>query len=515
MTVQDTTNIKRVNGDGNTDEFTFTFRVLQNADLKVYIVDANNDKTLQTENTNYELSLESDGEGGTVDFSIGTTPTATEDVLMVNEVDLTQTADLPTEGNFNETAVETALDRVVLQNIQQEEEITRCLKITQEDPENDDDFTGIFLTAETAATRASKLLAFNSTGDGLISSALSSLSSTLDTLFSGLASGDFIKYNGTSWVNRTASEVLTDLSLNNETNIKATLGLTDPAFDAYASQAEAEAGTSQVKVMNPLRVSQAIAALAPTAVYPKFKTCFEMSQDTDTDHDILIGAGAAVDSTGADMMILSTAITKQIDASWAVGDDAGGLDGTESVAGTPDNSTWYHLYLIKRSDTGVVDAIFSETGPSSGPTLPTNYDYYRWIGAVLTDGSGNITDFTKNGEDWLWADPPLDVDDSSIGTTAETAVLSAPTGLKTEATVHAFLTGNGYYMYVSSPDANDEQASATAAPLSNVSNGAHNNNSNQIQVWLNTSAQVRYRVNNASATNVRIATLGWRAAENV
>lgn len=48
---------------------------------------------------------------------------------------------------------------------------------------------------------------------------------------------------------------------------RTTLGLTDPAADDYASQAEAEAGTSEVKVMNPLRTAQAIAALAPSGTY--------------------------------------------------------------------------------------------------------------------------------------------------------------------------------------------------------------------------------------------------------
>jgi hypothetical protein len=57
-----------------------------------------------------------------------------------------------------------------------------------------------------------------------------------------------------------ASNNLSDL--DNTGTARTALGLTDPAADAYASQGEAEAGTSAVVVMNPLRTAQAITALA-------------------------------------------------------------------------------------------------------------------------------------------------------------------------------------------------------------------------------------------------------------
>ncbi len=107
-----------------------------------------------------------------------------------------------------------------------------------------------------------------------------------------------------------------------------------------------------------------------------------LSHAADTDHDITISAAAARDSTNA-ANIISAAITKQIDAAWSVGTDAGGLD-TGSVA----NTTTYYVWLIMRSDTGVEDALFSTS--STAPTMPTNYDYKRLIGAVRTDGSANI-----------------------------------------------------------------------------------------------------------------------------
>jgi hypothetical protein len=103
----------------------------------------------------------------------------------------------------------------------------------------------------------------------------------------------------------------------------------------------------------------------------------------DAEHDIDIATGAARDEDNEANLSLSTTLTKAIDAAWAVGDGNGGLD-----TGSVGNATWYYVWLIRRSDTGVVDALFSTS--SSSPTMPTNYDQRRLLGAVFTNSSANI-----------------------------------------------------------------------------------------------------------------------------
>lgn len=49
-----------------------------------------------------------------------------------------------------------------------------------------------------------------------------------------------------------------------------------------------------------------------------------ISNDTDTDHDIQVDTGSCIDSTDTYKLTLSSALVKQIDALWAVGDAAGG-----------------------------------------------------------------------------------------------------------------------------------------------------------------------------------------------
>ena len=102
---------------------------------------------------------------------------------------------------------------------------------------------------------------------------------------------------------------------------------------------------------------------------------------SDATNDIDIAAGTARDASDTVNMVLASALTKRLDASWAVGTGNGGLD-TGSIA-----DTTYHVWLIKRSDTGVVDALFSTSATS--PTMPSDYDYKLLIGYLVRASSTN------------------------------------------------------------------------------------------------------------------------------
>jgi hypothetical protein len=119
----------------------------------------------------------------------------------------------------------------------------------------------------------------------------------------------------------------------------------------------------------------------------------EVTLDTDTDHDVNVTAGEARDVSDTSDIVLTGEITKRVDATWAVGDDNGGLD-TSTVAAT----SIYYIWLIQRSDTGVEDVLISLS--ASAPTMPTSYDKKRLIGVGKTDGSSNWTFVSKAG----WTD---------------------------------------------------------------------------------------------------------------
>lgn len=135
----------------------------------------------------------------------------------------------------------------------------------------------------------------------------------------------------------------------------------------------------------------------------------------DADHDIDIAAGECRDSTHTANIVLASSMTKQLDASWAPGNFAGGLDGGEVQA-----DTWYHVFVIKNPTSGAVDVLFSTS--ASSPTLPDGFTKFRRIGSVRTyDDSGEvkIIKFIQYADEFYW-DLPLMINKQTVEATQET-----------------------------------------------------------------------------------------------
>jgi hypothetical protein len=107
----------------------------------------------------------------------------------------------------------------------------------------------------------------------------------------------------------------------------------------------------------------------------------------DVDHDMVFGTGAARAANASIDIALTGELIKQLDAPWAVGNDAGGR-----FSGTLDIDQTNHLYLISKSSTGEVDCGCS-TLIDPTPELPSGYDVYKRVFSIKTDGSGNIRPF--------------------------------------------------------------------------------------------------------------------------
>lgn len=218
-----------------------------------------------------------------------------------------------------------------------------------------------------------------------------------------------------------------------------------------------------------------------------------------------IAAGTAQSDDNTATMILGSAYTKTTGA-WAVGSGSGGLD-TGAVAA----STWYHAYLIKRVDTGVVDVLLS-TSPSS-PTMPTNYTKKRRIGSFLTNGSSNIIAFTQNGDEFLWLAPVSEIAAATPpDTSAHSLTVTIPTGtgVRVNGLFHiegSLSTASVTRMRLSSLDINDVAPSVTDSTMTfgQVSGTATSTLANVRAL----AGQIRYRF--SATTNVTwwLTTLGW------
>ena len=229
---------------------------------------------------------------------------------------------------------------------------------------------------------------------------------------------------------------------------------------------------------------------------------------SDATNDIDIASGVAADSTGAAFLTLASGITKRLDAAWAVGSGNGGLD-TGSIA----NAT-YHMWLIMRSDTGVVDVLFSTSATS--PTMPANYNYRRRIGSIVRTG-GAIKGFTQDGDRFTWKTGVQDVNATNPGAAAVTRTLTVPTGINVIADLfvrlaQAATTDTPGTVALTDLESTNAAADATNGSLywfQNVTGGTFISGGS-VMVRTNTSGQIRSRLE-ASSTNtlLTIGTKGW------
>ena len=194
------------------------------------------------------------------------------------------------------------------------------------------------------------------------------------------------------------------------------------------------------------------------------------------------------------------AFTKNANGAWAVGTGNGCLDAGSSLAA----NTWYHLFVIARTDTGVVDELCSTS--ATAPPLPTNYTKKRRIGSFKTDGAAHILAFVQNGDEFLWKTSTPDVNSVAIGTTALAPTLTVPTGVQVNALFRATQTNPGAVgLLFTSPDENDQTGGLPNNDLTSP-NGVYA--SARFNVRTNTNAQIRARSVSPGST-YWISTYGW------
>ena len=235
---------------------------------------------------------------------------------------------------------------------------------------------------------------------------------------------------------------------------------------------------------------------------------------SDADHDIDIAVGSARDYTDAVTMKQGTAaLTKRIDATWAVGDGNGGLDSTDTVG----NNTGYGVYLIRRSDTGVVDVLISSdmTAAGSALTMPTNYDQKRLIGWVRTDGSANILAFVPVGDNFrLTTQLPSELADTTIAShVAETVTLTVPPLSTAWVILYSQDTGssaahNEAYVYIGGGLEGADSLQATMHVMLNSGDGSFDSIGDRIDVLTNASGQITYRAYESSDQKIYLKLQG-------
>jgi len=237
-----------------------------------------------------------------------------------------------------------------------------------------------------------------------------------------------------------------------------------------------------------------------------------MSNAVDTSHDIAIAVGKARNSTDAHNIQFTSGLTKQIDANWAAGDEAGGFpSGVTLGSGT----TTYHVFVIYNSTSGVTDAGFDSSLTASNLlTDATGYTAYRRIGSVIITSGNTIYQFIQNGDEFYFKNTFLDQSNNVITSTSKLLGLSTPKGITTKAifNFHISSTSTRRTIYFSSPSVTDQLPATTTAPAGQWT--TPNPTANDISaggshgmVWTNTSGQIRARASNNMS--LYLTTIGW------
>lgn len=229
---------------------------------------------------------------------------------------------------------------------------------------------------------------------------------------------------------------------------------------------------------------------------------------TDATNDIDVAVGECRNEVNTADIRIASALTKQLDATWVAGNNAGGRFAT-SIA----NGTW-HVFAITNGS--VNDVGFSQNlDPSSDPSYPAGYSYRR-IGSILRE-SGAIVAFQQDDRIFQRRTQLLDYTAANIGTTAFLVALAVPTGLRLGVTVSGVYRNtsgvpDGLIVRISDPSVNDQVPSVTAAPLHEIGDGSvlDGRLGRQIRTFTNTSAQVRVRATLTSANyTLYLSTYMW------
>ena len=166
MTISSTTVKNSYSGNGTLTTFNYTFKIFADSDLQVIIRDASANETVKTLTTHYTVTGAGNANGGTIVFTTGNTPSATETVVIRRAVPQTQAIDYIANDPFPAESHEEGLDRAMMAVQQLQEEVNRSIKLSKTNTMNNTEFT------IGSTDRAGKIFGFDSNGELVVSQEL-------------------------------------------------------------------------------------------------------------------------------------------------------------------------------------------------------------------------------------------------------------------------------------------------------------------------------------------------------
>jgi hypothetical protein len=166
MTISSTTVKNSYSGNGTLDTFNYTFKIFADADIQVIIRDATATETVKTLTTHYTVTGAGSASGGTIVFTAGNIPSATETVVIRRASPQTQAIDYIANDPFPAESHEEGLDRSMMAIQQLQEEVDRSIKLSRTNTMTSTEF------AVGSTDRAGKIFGFDDNGELVVSQEL-------------------------------------------------------------------------------------------------------------------------------------------------------------------------------------------------------------------------------------------------------------------------------------------------------------------------------------------------------
>jgi len=160
MTISSTTTKNSYSGNGSTTTFAYGFYIPASTDIQVIVRSSTGTETVKAEgsgSTNYSITGVGNASGGNIVFV--TAPASGETVVLRRNTAKTQATDYVANDPFPAETHESALDKLTIIGQDLQEQVDRSLKLSRTNTMTSTEFT------VGSSDRASKILAFDSTGE--------------------------------------------------------------------------------------------------------------------------------------------------------------------------------------------------------------------------------------------------------------------------------------------------------------------------------------------------------------
>ena len=312
MTISTTTLRNSYSGNGSTTAFAYTYPINTTSEITVIERSALGVETVKAEGTgsaNYGIA-DNGAAGGTI--TMVTAPAAGTTLIILRNTSLTQETDYVANDPFPAETHEDALDKLQMQTQELQEELDRSIKISRTNTMTSTEFT------VDATNRASKLLAFDSSGELSITQEIGTFKgSSATTTTAAFVQRDIVKGTTTAQLNNiyiciadsAIGDTLTDTDhfalLVDAVSAAASATAAETA-EANAETAQAAAETAQTAAETAETNAETAETNAGNSATAAASSATAAAASADAFDDIYLGAKSSAPSVDNDGDALTT-----------------------------------------------------------------------------------------------------------------------------------------------------------------------------------------------------------------